>query len=155
TSREEADALVANIRDDGGKAVVVQADLRDTEAAAGLVDRTVEALGGLDLVVNNASIFADDSVTDFDEAVWDAHFAVHLKAPAVIARSFAAALPDGREGLIVNIVDQRVWNLTPRFFSYTLSKSALWTATRTMAQALAPRIRVNAIAPGPTLANER
>src|SRR5690606_5770936 len=100
-------------------------------------------------------IFADDSVTDFDEAVWDAHFAVHLKAPAVIARSFAAALPDGREGLIVNIVDQRVWNLTPRFFSYTLSKSALWTATRTMAQALAPRIRVNAIAPGPTLANER
>ena len=101
-------------------------------------------------------MFQDDDVRDFNEELFDKHFAIHLKAPAILAEAMAAAnLPDDREGLIVNIIDQRVWKLTPRFFSYTLSKAALWTATQTMAQALAPRIRVNAIGPGPTLANER
>lgn len=80
--------------------------------------------------------------------------AVHVKAPALIARSFANQL-DGAPGLIVNIIDERVWKLTPRYFTYTLSKAALWTATRTMAQALAPSVRVNAIGPGPTLANQK
>src|SRR5690606_12405802 len=108
-----------------------------------------------DIIVNNASLFEDDDVAGFDEALFDRHFAIHLKAPAILAQSMAAGLPDGRDGLIVNMIDQRVWRLTPRFFSYTLSKSALWTATQTMAQALAPRIRVNAIGPGPTLANGR
>jgi NAD(P)-dependent dehydrogenase (short-subunit alcohol dehydrogenase family) len=107
------------------------------------------------LLVNNASVFTDDTVRDFDWNGWDRHFALHVKAPALLARRFAEALPAGREGLIVNIVDQRVWRLTPRYFSYTLSKAALWTATQTMAQALAPRIRVNAIGPGPTLKNTR
>jgi NAD(P)-dependent dehydrogenase (short-subunit alcohol dehydrogenase family) len=100
-------------------------------------------------------VFEDDDVSRFDEALFDLHFAIHLKAPAILAEAMANGLPEGREGLIVNIIDQRVWKLTPRFFSYTLSKSALWTATQTMAQALAPRIRVNAIGPGPTLANDR
>lgn len=154
-SRGEAEALAAGIRKEGGQAAILQGDLRDGQAAGGLVDAATAALGPLGLVVNNASLFEDDSATDFDEAVWDAHFAVHVKAPAIIARNFARSLAEGREGLIVNIIDQRVWRLTPRFFSYTLSKSALWTATRTMAQALAPRIRVNAIGPGPTLANDR
>lgn len=154
-SRDEADALAATIEANGGKAVALQADLRDTQGLARLVDDAAAALGGLGLVVNNASIFEEDSLDDFRDDVWDAHFAVHLKAPAAIARAFAATLPDDAEGLVVNMIDQRVWAPTPRFFSYTLSKSALWTATRTMAQALAPRIRVNAIGPGPTLANER
>ena len=92
---------------------------------------------------------------DFDIAGWDRHFAIHVKAPAILARSFAGALPEGARGLIVNIIDQRVLRPTPRYFSYTLSKSALWTATQTMALALAPRIRVNAVGPGPTLRNAR
>ncbi|WP_163271491.1 SDR family oxidoreductase [Chelativorans alearense] len=154
-SREEADQLAAAIIAEGGQACVLQADLADTKQAEMLVDEATVALGSVGLVVNNASVFEEDSVTDFTEEVWDRHFAIHVKAPAVIAKSFAQALPQGEEGLIVNMIDQRVWKPTPRFFSYTLSKSALWTATRTMAQALAPRIRVNAIGPGPALPNER
>ncbi len=98
-------------------------------------------------------LFEDDSLMDFDWGDWDRHFAIHLKAPAMLARQFAEGFAAGAEGLIVNMIDQRVWRPTPRYFSYTLSKSALWTATQTMAQALAPRIRVNAIGPGPTLRN--
>jgi NAD(P)-dependent dehydrogenase (short-subunit alcohol dehydrogenase family) len=107
------------------------------------------------LLVNNASVFEDDDAADFDWEQWERHFAVHLKAPVLLTRTLAEALPADQDGLVVNIVDQRVWRPTPRFFSYTLSKSALWTATRTMAQAFAPRLRVNAIGPGPTLKNER
>ncbi len=124
-------------------------------AAARLVSDAEAALGPVSLLVNNASIFKDDSATDFDWDMWESHFAVHLKAPVLLARKMAERLPEGRDGLVVNIVDQRVWRLNPRFFSYTLSKSALWTATQTLAQALAPRVRVNAIGPGPTLPNHR
>ena len=92
-----------------------------------------------------------DSIADVDEALWDAHFALHVEAPVFLARDFAAQLPPGSEGNIVNIVDERVLLLSPAYLSYTLSKAALWTATRTLAQSLAPRIRVNAIGPGPTL----
>jgi NAD(P)-dependent dehydrogenase (short-subunit alcohol dehydrogenase family) len=154
-SRDEAGALAARIIASGGCAAVVEADLTDMPATEGLVAAATEALGPIGLLVNNASIFEDDSVEDFDPAVWERHFAVHLKAPAVLTRCFAAELAAGTEGLIVNMIDQRVWRPTPRYFSYTLSKSALWTATQTMAQALAPKIRVNAIGPGPTLANAR
>ena len=90
-------------------------------------------------------------VADLDEALWDAHFAVHAEAPAFLARDFAAQLPDAADGNIVNIVDARVLDLTPAHFSYTASKAALWALTRTLAQSLAPRIRVNAIGPGPTV----
>lgn len=155
SSRAEADALAEAIHAEGGRAAVMQADLTDSAQTAGLVRQASDALGPVGLVVNNASLFEDDSVSDFTDAVWDAHFAVHVKAPAMIARTFAESLGPDDEGLIVNIIDQRVWRLTPRYFSYTLSKSALWTATQTMAQSLAPRIRVNAIGPGPTLPNER
>lgn len=154
-SRHEADALKAEIEARGGRAAVVEADLTDREALGGVVAAAVKALGPVGLLVNNASIFEDDRITDFDWDRWDRHFAVHLEAPAVLSRSFAAALPRGQEGLIVNIIDQRILKLTPSHFSYTLSKSALWTLTRTMAQALAPNIRVNAIGPGPTLASAR
>jgi NAD(P)-dependent dehydrogenase (short-subunit alcohol dehydrogenase family) len=103
------------------------------------------------LLVNSASMFEDDRVGTLTAEGLDTHYQVNLRAPVLLAQAFAAALPANRQGLIVNIVDQRVWRLTPQFFSYTLAKSALWTATQTLAQALAPRIRVNAIGPGPTL----
>lgn len=154
-SLNDAGAAAAEIVASGGDAAGFAADLTDMDDVTALMKSVSERLGPVALLVNNASLFIDDSAADFDWAQWDAHFAVHLKAPAQLARDMAAALPAGRDGLIVNIIDQRVERLNPRFFSYTLSKSALWTATRTMAQAFAPRIRVNAIGPGPTLANER
>jgi NAD(P)-dependent dehydrogenase (short-subunit alcohol dehydrogenase family) len=154
-SRIEADALAAGINASGGRAAVIAADLTDMDAVGDLVGQAEAALGPISLLVNNASLFEDDSVLDFDWRAWDRHFAVHVKAPALLAQNFARALPEGQEGLIVNMIDQRVWRPTPRYFSYALSKSTLWTATQMMAQSLGPRIRVNAIGPGPTLKNTR
>ncbi|MBQ0820999.1 SDR family oxidoreductase [Microvirga sp. HBU67558] len=154
-STDEADAMAARIREQGGQAAVVQADLADGAAVERLVPEAARALGALTLLVNNASEFEPDEVETLSQERWDRHFAVNLRAPAFLARDFAHQLPAHEHGCIVNIVDQRVWKLTPQFFSYTLTKVALFTATRTMAQALAPRIRVNAIGPGPTLSNVR
>ncbi|ODT06806.1 MAG: short chain dehydrogenase [Mesorhizobium sp. SCN 65-20] len=154
-SRREADDLAATITAGGGRAVVLQADLTDMAAVNRLVAEAQLALGPISLLVNSASAFDNDSIADFDWETWDRHFALHVKAPALLAKNFAAALPVGMEGLIVNIIDQRVLKPNPHFFSYSLSKAALWAATRTMAQALAPRIRVNAIGPGPTLPSPR
>ncbi len=155
TSRGEADALASEIASAGGQAHVVQADLNDMNSVDRIIPEVQAALGPVRLLVNNASLFEDDAADDFNWQVWDRHFDVHLKAPVALARDVATSLPKGVEGLVVNVIDQRVWRLTPRFFSYTLSKSALWTATQTMAQAFGPRLRVNAIGPGPTLKNER
>jgi len=108
------------------------------------------------MLVNNASEFEPDALTALDPEQWERHFAINLRAPAFLVRDFARQCPDGADGLVVNMLDQRVWKPTPHFFSYQLTKSALWTATQTMAQALAPRgIRVNAIGPGPTVSNTR
>jgi NAD(P)-dependent dehydrogenase (short-subunit alcohol dehydrogenase family) len=154
-SDTEARELAGALNEEGGKVTIVRADLTDMTAGAGMLDEVAETLGPVRLLVNNASIFADDEATDFTWENWQRHFAIHLKAPVELSRRFAEALPEGADGLVVNMIDQRVWKLSPRFFTYTLSKSALWTATRTMAQALAPRVRVNAIGPGPTLQGER
>lgn len=154
-SREDAGNLAESIVANGGRAAVIEADLIDPDAAANVVAKANAALGPLGLLVNSASLFVDDSAENFEWADWDRHFAIHLKAPALLSRDFAAQVPGDAEGLIVNIIDQRVWRLTPRYFSYTLSKAALWTATQTLALTLAPHIRVNAIGPGPTLANTR
>lgn len=154
-SRGEAETLAAQIERTGGRAAAVGAELTDMADVAGLIDQAQTALGPIQLLVNNASLFVDDSVQDFDWQVWDRHFAVHVKTPALLAQAFARSLPEGQEGLIVNLIDQRVWRPTPRYFSYALSKSALWTQTQMLAQALGPRIRVNAIGPGPTLKNVR
>ncbi|KQZ13508.1 short-chain dehydrogenase [Mesorhizobium sp. Root554] len=155
SSLDTAEALAAEINLAGGRAAAIGADLTDMAAAAGLIDRAARQLGPISLLVNNASIFENDSVLDFDWQNWDRHFAIHVKAPAILTQTFAKALPAALDGLVVNIVDQRVWRPTPHYFSYTLSKSALWAATQTMAQALAPRIRVNAIGPGPSLRSAR
>ncbi|WP_349357797.1 SDR family oxidoreductase [Stappia sp.] len=155
TARAEAEALAREIEAQGGTAAVVAGDLTDPDRPARLMAEAADALGPVRLLVNSASIFEKDEIGTLTPALFDAHYAIHTRAPAFLAQEMAARLPDGDTGLIVNVIDQRVWKLTPQFFSYTLSKAALWTATRTMAQALAPRIRVNAIGPGPTLANTR
>ena len=136
------------IRATGREARIALADLADPSDCESLV---AEAPRPLTLLVNCASMFEDDRIETLETARWDATLATNLRAPMLLAKAFAAALRADREGLIVNVVDQRVWRLNPRFFSYTLSKAALWAATQTLAQGLAPRIRVNAIGPGPTL----
>jgi NAD(P)-dependent dehydrogenase (short-subunit alcohol dehydrogenase family) len=154
-STTQAKALAQRIRDHGGKAAVVSADLSDDEQVASLMEQAAQPFGPVELLVNNASVFEDDRIGSLTHDLWDRHFAVHVKAPVFLAQAMAEALPENKQGLIINITDQRVQKLNPQFISYTLSKTALWTATRTLAQALAPAIRVNAIAPGPTLPSER
>ncbi|MBV2142729.1 SDR family oxidoreductase [Falsochrobactrum sp. TDYN1] len=154
-SLDEGHALAAEITERGGKASVVQADLSDESGVRALLHKAENEIGPIRLLVNNASLFKDDGIGNLDMHLWDRHFDVHLKAPVILAEEMAKALPADASGLIVNVIDQRVWKLNPHFFSYTLSKTALWSATKTLAQALAPRIRVNAIAPGPTLPSER
>ncbi len=154
-STTQAEALAQRIRDHGGKAAVVSADLSDDKQVASLMEQATQPFGPIELLVNNASVFEDDRIGSLTHDLWDRHFAVHVKAPVFLAQAMAEALPEDKQGLIINITDQRVQKLNPQFISYTLSKTALWTATRTLAQALAPAIRVNAIAPGPTLPSER
>ncbi len=155
TSEQDAAQTVNDINAAGGKAVGLQADLSDLDAARSLLPACSEALGAPTCLVNNASLFEHDDISTLDADSFHRHLQVNLRAPVFLAQAFAANLPDGMEGVIINLLDQRVWKLTPDFFSYTLSKSALWSATRTLAQGLAPDVRVNAIGPGPTLANSR
>jgi NAD(P)-dependent dehydrogenase (short-subunit alcohol dehydrogenase family) len=152
-SLEGARAIAAEIVASGGEARAFSVDLADPEAGAAAFAKIAAALGPIELLVNNAAVFETDSIGALDLALWRRQFAIDLEAPVFLAGAFAAALPGDREGAIVNIVDQRVLRLTPQYLSYTLAKAALWTATQTLAQALAPRIRVNAIGPGPTYAS--
>ncbi|WP_051614477.1 SDR family oxidoreductase [Phyllobacterium sp. UNC302MFCol5.2] len=153
---DEARDLLRSIEAQGGKGCVVKADLSDSDAVRRLIGDVGTALGPVQLLVNNASVFHADGIGDLgNDETWDSHFAVHVKAPVLLADAMAAALPPEAEGLIVNMIDQRVLKLMPTFTSYTLSKAALWAATQTLAQALAPRIRVNGIGPGPTLPSSR
>jgi len=154
-SVEAAEETVETIRGNGGAAVALQADLSNEANVLPLVGRAIAALGPIRCLVNNASIFERDEVDTADRASWDAHLETNLRAPFVLSQNMAAALPRQTTGAIVNILDQRVWSLTPHFISYTVSKSALWTLTQTLALALAPRIRVNAIGPGPVLPSNR
>ncbi len=155
TSGDAAAEVVERINDEGGKAVAVQADLMDDGAARALIARAVEGVGPLTCLINNASVFEEDTSDTASRDLWDTHMQVNLRAPFVLSQAFAEQLPRSIEGNIVNLIDQRVLNLTPHFTSYTLSKAALWTLTQTMAMALAPGIRVNAVGPGPTLPSPR
>ncbi len=158
-----AEALADDIRRMGRAATAIGADLLDLDACESLVSRAAAGLGGpLDLLVNNASIFEHDDLQTATRESWDRHIGSNLRAPFILMQAFAAQAPDtGTDGeplasaCIVNMIDQRVRKPTPEFMTYTLAKSALWTLTRTAAQALAPRIRVNAIGPGPTLRGTR
>jgi NAD(P)-dependent dehydrogenase (short-subunit alcohol dehydrogenase family) len=155
TSKDDADDVVTEITRQGGRAVAVQANLGVEAETAGLVPAAVEQLGVLTALINNASVFERDEIDSADRQSWDRHMETNLRAPLVLSQAFAHQLPPDERGCIVNILDQRVWNLTPHFISYTLSKAGLWTLTQTLAMALAPRIRVNGIGPGPTLKNDR
>jgi len=150
-----AAALVAEIVAAGGRAAAVEADLADHAAVLRLVPAAVAQVGPLTLLVNNAAEFEPDEIGALDRARFDRHVAVNLRAPIFLADAFATQAPAEADASIVNVLDQRVFKPTPRFFSYGLAKSALFAATTTLAQALAPRIRVNAVAPGPTLPSPR
>ena len=152
-NRSEAEARVVadEISANGGKAATVQADLAVEEEAAGLIDRATAEIGPLGCLVNNASVFEKDTPQTVTKESWETHMQVNLRAPFQLTQAFAATLPDGVEGNVINLIDQRVWNVTPYFTSYTVSKVALWGLTQNLALALAPAIRVNAIGPGPTL----
>lgn len=154
-SKQDAETAAEHIRALGRRATAIPGDLSNASAPDAIVKEASERLGPVGLLVNNASSFARDELETLVPEIWENHLAVNLRAPVFLSRSFAMQLPPSAEGVIINLLDQRVWKLTPNFFSYTLSKCALWTATRTMAQALAPRIRVVGIGPGPTLASER
>lgn len=164
-SKDGAEETVAAIRAMGRRAVTLQADLLEEEAAQALVGRAAEALDApLDVLVNNASIFEYDTLASATRESWDRHLGSNLRAPFVLMQRFAAQAPQAAtdengearaQACVINMLDQRVRNLGPEFMTYTLAKSALWTLTRTAAQALAPHIRVNAIGPGPTLRGER
>jgi len=155
TSVDEAGEVADLIRAMGRIAVVVRGDLSVADVPERLIRAASAALGGLTCLINNASLFEPDEVGAITTASWGAHLDTNLRAPVLLSQAFAQALPAGQTGNIISIIDQRVWKLNPRFFSYTTSKSGLWTATRTLAQALAPRIRVNAIGPGPALPSVR
>ncbi|HZP69562.1 MAG TPA: SDR family oxidoreductase [Pseudolabrys sp.] len=153
-SRDDAEKLAAAIEDAGGKARVVLADLADHDSVRALVPAAA-VFGKLTLLVNNAGEFEPDDIETMSHARFQRAIAVNLEAPLFLSQAFAAQAPAGVDASIVNIVDQRVLRPNPRFFSYTLSKSALFTATTTLAQAFAPKLRVNAVAPGPTLPSPR
>jgi NAD(P)-dependent dehydrogenase (short-subunit alcohol dehydrogenase family) len=154
-SHKVALSLAERIRDNGGRAIAINADLADEEAVTALLPRAESELGPIGCLVNNAAVFTDDTVETATRESWDLHLAVNLRAPFVLIQNFAARLPAHMSGAVINLLDQRVWSLTPYFVSYTLAKAGLWTLTRTMALALAPRIRVNGIGPGPTLPSPR
>lgn len=149
SSADEAEAVAAGVRTLGRRAMILDADLADGVAAQELVGRAAGLAGPLSVLVNNASVFAEDRLDTVTGDSWSTHLDANLRAPVLLAQAFARQAPDGSS--IVNLLDQRVLKPDPRFFSYSLSKAALWHATRTMAQALAPRIRVNGVGPGPTL----
>lgn len=147
----DAEALAVEIRALGRAVALLAADLAVASDVASLMPRCVAALGPPGCLVNNASAFEFDSLPTLTPEGWERHLAVNLTAPVMLSQAFAAALPSAHTGNIINIIDQRVLASTPEFFSYSLSKSALWSATQMLAQALSPRIRVNAIGPGPAL----
>jgi len=150
-SEEEAEHLTKEIRAAGGTAAALPCNLAEVADVQSLVPRCAEALGPPTCLINNASEFFLDAITSLTSEGWDTHLDINLKAPVFLAQSLFLNLPDNAEGNVINIIDQRVWRLTPDFFSYTISKAGLWTATQTLAQAMAPRVRVNAIGPGPVL----
>ena len=151
-SAEGAEETAAQIRAAGGRAETIACDLSDEAQRSTLLGQIRTKLDKpVTLLVNSASTFTGDSTIGHTRENWDHHFEPNLRAPVHLAQQLAADLPAGERGLVVNLIDQKVLKLNPLFFTYTLSKAALWQATRMLAQGLAPHVRVNAIGPGPTL----
>jgi NAD(P)-dependent dehydrogenase (short-subunit alcohol dehydrogenase family) len=155
TSQKGAEQTLKQILANGGKGETVQADLSIHDQCLSVWKQIGADQTPVQALINNASLFENDHLDEISEQSWDRHFAINAKAPVFLSQGFSAQLPADQTGHVVNILDQRLAKLNPDFFSYTLSKAVLGAATTTMAQALAPQIRVNAVAPGPTLANAR
>lgn len=155
TSREGAEETALRVAELGGRAAVVGANLGREEETTRLVAEAVRLVGPLSALVNNASVFENDSPLTATRESWDLHMEANLRAPFVLTQGFARQLPEDAEGCVINLLDQRVENLTPHCTSYTVSKVGLFALTHTLALALAPRIRVNAVGPGPTLPHTR
>ena len=155
TSETDARETAEAVSRTGRRVALLKADLACEAETQALVARATAELGPLTALVNSASLFENDDWQSASRASWDAHMEVNQRAPFVLSQAFAAALPEGMGGAIVNLVDQRVLKPTPQFMTYSLSKAGLHWLTVTLAQGLAPRIRVNAVGPGPTMRNER
>ena len=156
-SKDGAYAAAELIRKNSGRAICVQANLNVPQERNSLIKRTAEALGmPLTALINNASTFSPDAITDMSDASFDHHMIANLRAPLRLIQDFAKQYPSSEtSGCVINMIDQRVLKPNPEFLTYTLSKASLHWATKTLAQALAPSIRINAIGPGPTLQNQR
>ncbi len=154
-SQTEAEETVAALHLKGVHAAAINADLTLEDDTERLIARARAAVGPLTALVNNASVFENDTIATMTRQSWDKHIEANLRAPLVLSRDFAEQLPEGQEGAIVNLLDQRLLKPTPQFLSYGVSRAGLHWLTVTLAQALGPRIRVNGVAPGPTLRNER
>ncbi len=154
-SSDQAQKLADEIAAEGGKAEIFAADFVNEAEVQALISEVTIRIGAPSCLINNASLFENDTALTASRDSWDRHMEVNLRAPFVLSQTFAKGLAKEDTGNIINIIDQRVWNLSPHFTSYTLSKAGLWTLTQTLAQALAPNIRVNAIGPGPTLPSAR
>ncbi|QBE63483.1 SDR family oxidoreductase [Pseudoduganella lutea] len=150
-SRAEAEQVAQDIAALGRRAVLVHGDLADEAAVQRLLPAAIDALGPVTCVVNNASLFDYDSAADFTSAKLDAHMRANVAAPVLLAQALHAQVPEGGQGVVVNLLDQKLYNLNPDYLSYTLSKAALHTATTVLAQALAPKVRVVGVAPGITM----
>lgn len=154
-STAAAAEVVATILAGGGRAAAFAADLRSEAATAALIATAAAELGTITCLVNNASVFEYDSPETATRESWDLHMQVNLRAPFLLVQGLLRQLPAEASGNVINILDQRVLNVTPYFTSYTVSKAGLWTLTQTLAMALAPRVRVNGVGPGPTLPSKR
>jgi NAD(P)-dependent dehydrogenase (short-subunit alcohol dehydrogenase family) len=155
SSAPAAREVVAAIEALGRRAVALPADLADERQTARLVGEAAAALGPVTLLVNNAAIFEYDRPESAGRRSWDRHMAINLRAPLVLTQKLLGQLPEGVAANVVNLIDQRVLNLTPHYTSYTVSKAGLWALTQHLARALAPRVRVNAIGPGMALPDRR
>lgn len=151
SSEEEAHETAVAIRSAGGEADLLQADLANADAARALVQQAVAITGGLDVLVNNAAIFLTGGMADTDLEMWNKQFDINLRAPFLLCREFARHVPEDALGVIVNVLDTRIFRPGPDHFAYRLTKEALAAMTRNLALDLAPRIRVNGVAPGAVL----
>ena len=156
SSRDDADSVAEEIKRHNRKVHLVNADLSNEKETSAIIEDASRTLGPLSLLVNSASMFENDDIETMTRRSWDIHMEANLRAPAKLSQDFVAQSQPGANNLILNIIDQRVWKLTPQFLSYTTTKAALLTLTKTLAQGLGPMgVRVNGIGPGPILKNAR
>jgi len=153
-SKSKAENLKKKLQNNGTKIYLIKGDLSKEKDINKIVRFSKSKMRFFDCLINNASIFENDKLVNFSSKSWEKHISINLKAPALLSREFSKNIK-GKNNNIINIIDQRVFKLTPYFFSYTLSKTGLYTLTKTSAMGLSPNIRVNGIAPGPTIKNKR